>query len=87
MHQGVRGGGVHGTVAQHIGDPFEIRSPLMCGCRPALTQDVRPGGLDATSAKGPPDDVAHPIGGQGAAEGRSKIDKEQAMSNRWAASL
>jgi hypothetical protein len=87
MHLGVRGGGVHGTVAQDIGNPFEIRSSLMRGGRPALTQDVRPSGRDATSIKGPPDDVAHPIRGQGAAERRPQIDKEQAMPNRRAASL
>ena len=84
MYLGVRGGGVHGTVAQDIGDSLEIRSPLMRGRRLALAQDVRAGGLDATSAKGPPDDVAYPIGGQGAAERRSQIDKKQSMPNRGA---
>ena len=87
MHLGVRGSGVHGTVAQHIGDPFEVSAVLMRGGRPALTQDVRPGGLDPTSAKGPADDVAYPVGGQGAAERRSQIDKEQPMANRRVASL
>lgn len=78
---------VHGTVAQDIGNPFEIRSSLVRGGRPALTQDVRPSGRDATSIKGPPDDVAHPIRGQGAAERRPQIDEEQPMPNRRAASL
>ena len=53
----------------------------MGGARPALAQDVRPAGFDATSAKGPADDVAYPVGGQGPAERRPKIDKEQAMLN------
>jgi hypothetical protein len=74
-------------VAQDIGDQFEVGSPLMRKCRPTLAQDVRPGGLDAASVKGPPNDIAHPIRGQRLAERRPKTDKEPAMPNRRAVSL
>jgi hypothetical protein len=87
MHLGVLGGGVHRTVAQDIGDQFEVSSPLMRECSPALPQNVRPSGLDAAAAKGPPDDMAHPIREQWPAAGRPQADKEQALGNPWAASL
>jgi hypothetical protein len=74
-------------MAQDIGDQFEVSSPLMRDGRPTLAQDVRPGGLDAAAAKGPPDDIAHPIRAQRSAARRPAADKEQAMANRWAASL
>ena len=81
MHLGLRRGHFHRTMAQDISDLFEVRASLMGGARPALAQDVRPAGFDATSAKGPADDVAYPVGGQGPAERRPKVDKEQAMLN------
>jgi len=74
-------------VAQDISDQFEVSSPLMRDGRPALAQDVRPRGLDAAAVKGPPDDMAHPIREQRPAARRPEADKEQAMANRWAASL
>ena len=87
VHLGVLGGGVHRTVAQDIGNQFEVSSPLMRDGRPALAQDVRPGGLDAAAAKGPPDDMAHPIREQRPVTRRPEADKQQAMANRRAAAL
>jgi hypothetical protein len=82
MHLGVLHGGIHRTVAQDIGHQFEVSSPLMRDGRPALAQEVGPGGLDAAAAKGPPDDIAHPIREQRTAARRPQADKEQAMANR-----